>query len=81
MGLAAIYVYSAYFSGDTEPLLSEGSGSPASEELLLTLGSLTSLKLNPAVFSDPVFQSLTDFGVTIPPQPFGRRNPFAPPGR
>ena len=31
--------------------------------------------------TDPVFASLTDFGVTIPPQNAGRRNPFAPVGK
>jgi hypothetical protein len=54
--------------------------SPASQELLTMLGNLHSLELNPAVFQDPLFTSLSDFGVTIPSQPTGRRNPFAPPG-
>lgn len=54
--------------------------SPASQELLLMLGNLHSLELNPGVFQDPLFKSLSDFGVTIPSQPTGRRNPFAPPG-
>ncbi len=55
--------------------------SPASQELLMMLGSLHSLTLDPSIFSDPLFTSLSDFGVTIPSQPTGRRNPFAPPGQ
>lgn len=54
--------------------------SPASQELLQTLASLHSTKLDASIFSNPLFQSLTDFGVTIPPQPTGRGNPFAPIG-
>lgn len=55
--------------------------SPASQELLMMLGNLHSLELDPSVFQDPLFTSLSDFGVTIPSQPTGRRNPFAPPGQ
>jgi len=54
--------------------------SPASTELLTTLSSLRSIKLDDAVFKDSTFTSLSDFGVTIPPQPTGRGNPFAPAG-
>ena len=49
---------------------------PASQELLVTLANLNTIKLDATVFNDPAFASLTDFGVTIPPQPAGRRNPF-----
>jgi len=55
--------------------------SPASQDLLNMLTNLHSISLNPAIFKDPLFTSLSDFGVTIPPQPTGRRNPFAPPGQ
>src|SRR3989338_5440917 len=46
-------------------------------ELLTALATLKSTKLNTAVFDDPVFTSLRDFGVVIAAQPVGRRNPFA----
>lgn len=64
--------------------LSSGSGaapavtSPVSKELLIALSNLHTIELDGGVFSDPTFQSLNDFGVTIPPQPVGRRNPFQP---
>ena len=46
-------------------------------ELLTALATLKSTKLNTAIFNDPVFKSLRDFGVVIAAQPVGRRNPFA----
>lgn len=66
-------------SGST-PLLSESQASPVSQELIATLGKLHTITLDQTVFSDPVFVSLNDFGVTIPPEATGRRNPFAPVG-
>ena len=49
-------------------------------DLLRTLGQLKKLKLDDSIFSDPVWQSLTDFGQTLVPQASGRPNPFAPLG-
>lgn len=70
-----------YWSGTSAPQATVTQvTSPASQELLTMLGNLHSLELNPGVFQDPLFASLSDFGVTIPSQPTGRRNPFAPPG-
>src|SRR5512146_397836 len=54
------------------------AASPASQDLLLTLANLHSIKLDPSIFNDPLFKSLTDYGVTIAPEPTGRGNPFAP---
>ncbi len=74
--------YYLYTSTGQGALLSEtnGSTSPVSQQILTTLGQLRAVQLNPALFSEPVFTSLSDFGVTIPPQQAGRRNPFAPVG-
>ncbi len=47
-------------------------------DLLKTLGKLKKLRLNDSIFSDPVWQSLRDFGRTLSPEPKGRANPFAP---
>jgi hypothetical protein len=74
-----VWVYFTYFSGSSEALLSETqSASPVSQELLVTLSNLHTLRLDETIFQDPVFVSLSDFGVTIPPETVGRRNPFAP---
>ncbi|MEK7613177.1 MAG: hypothetical protein AAB449_03470 [Patescibacteria group bacterium] len=75
------YVYFAYFSGGTEPVLTSTADSQSTavtQELLATLGNLRVIKLDASIFEDPVFVSLSDFGVVIPPQPVGRRNPFEP---
>ena len=84
-GIAAlllIYVYIAFFSGGgtSATLTASDSGSPLSTDILVTLQSIHSIKLDNSIFSDPVFMSLSDFGVTIPSQNVGRRNPFAPLG-
>lgn len=86
-GSAAILVLAlGYYFWNTSasgPLLSGGEGSgtsPLSQEILATLSQLHTIQLNPQLFTDPSFVSLTDFGVTIPPQNAGRRNPFAPIG-
>lgn len=74
------YVYFAYFSGSTSaPALSSSDTSAVlSQNLLVTLQNLHTIKLDNSIFTDPAFLSLTDFGVTIPPQNVGRGNPFAP---
>lgn len=76
-------VYYAFFAGKggTDSLLSSSanaSPSAQSQQLLLVLANLRTIQLNDAVFHDPVFLSLNDFGVVITPQNVGRRNPFAP---
>lgn len=81
--LAALGVlYYFYSSGDSAPLLtsSEQEEGPVSQEILATLNNLRTIRLNDAIFEDPLFLSLSDFGVTIPPIAAGRRNPFAPVG-
>ena len=76
--LIAGYVYFAYFSGGSPPatLSSTDANVALSQNLLVTLQNLHTIKLDDSIFSDPAFQSLTDFGVTIPPENIGKRNPF-----
>jgi hypothetical protein len=79
--LLLVWVYFTYFGGGgTEPLSSPDT-TAISGDLLVTLGSLHTIKLDNSLFSDPVFVSLSDFGVSLPPQAAGRRNPFAPVGQ
>ncbi|MEX0652410.1 MAG: hypothetical protein WD153_03050 [Candidatus Paceibacterota bacterium] len=49
-------------------------------ELLLLLVNLRSITLNDAIFSEPAFKTLIDFGQQLVPEPTGRQNPFAPIG-
>lgn len=79
VGFLGYYVWN---SQGATPLLSDSTAgtSPGSQQILQTLGRLHTIKLDPSIFTDPTFVSLSDFGVTIPPQQAGRRNPFAPLG-
>jgi hypothetical protein len=75
---AGFWVYMTYFTGSSGELLTSNTSSPLSQDVLLTLSNLNTLKLDDSIFSDPVFTSLSDYSVAIPPEAAGRRNPFAP---
>lgn len=76
-----VWMYFAFFTDESGELLSTAEEtSPVSQELLVTLSNLRTIHLDETIFEDPVFISLSDFGVTIPLQAIGRRNPFAPIG-
>ncbi|HEY4519540.1 MAG TPA: hypothetical protein VJH33_00675 [Candidatus Paceibacterota bacterium] len=55
-----------------------GASSAAERELIDTLLALRAVSLDGAIFFDPAFLALRDFGTQIIPEPTGRRNPFAP---
>jgi hypothetical protein len=79
--ILAGYVYFAFFSNSSAPLTTTDVGNSVSGDLLVTLNSLHTIKLDNSIFTNPVFVSLSDFGVSIPPQSSGRGNPFAPLGK
>jgi len=75
------WAYFTFFSGgggSNAAVLTTDAPSPLSQDVLATLSSLHTIKLDSAIFSDPVFTSLTDYGVALPPENAGRRNPFLP---
>ncbi|MGH7141706.1 MAG: hypothetical protein ACREGH_03680 [Minisyncoccia bacterium] len=78
--VVAVVAYQKYFaSGGGPPLTSSSATSTTSgAQLLSELNNLKQVTLNPAIFSDPLFVSLIDYGVAIPPEPYGRPDPFAP---
>ncbi|HEV8677662.1 MAG TPA: hypothetical protein VN701_02420 [Candidatus Paceibacterota bacterium] len=78
----ALVVYLNFFAGNSTALLAStaDAGSPLSQDLLVTLSNLHTIKLDNSIFTDPLFESLTSFGVQIPPENVGRRNPFLPIG-
>lgn len=79
LGVVAYYGFSASGGGSTALLSSDAQApSTESQQLLVILANLKTIQLDPSVFSDPVFLSLTDFGVVISQEDVGRRNPFAP---
>ena len=75
-----VYVYFMYFGGPSSAPLTAADNS-ISGDLLVTLGSLHTIKLDNTIFTNPTFVSLSDFGVTLPTLPAGRRNPFAALGK
>lgn len=50
----------------------------AAARILALLNEMSVLKIDKAVFSDPLYSRLLDHTVAIPPQNIGRANPFAP---
>ena len=79
MGLG-YYIWSSQGASPTLTSSETGGISAGSQELLATLGKLRGIKLDDKIFSDTAFVSLSDFGVTIPPEAAGRPNPFSPVG-
>lgn len=79
--VVALYFYSSSSGGGAILTSSMEAESPVSHEILATLGNLRTIRLDDSIFKDPLFMSLSDFGVTIPPAAAGRRNPFAPVGQ
>jgi hypothetical protein len=82
-GLLGLVIYLNFFSGasSVDLLATTAEPSPVSQELLTSLSNLYSIKLDNSIFSDPAFLSLTNFGVELPPEAVGRRNPFLPIGQ
>ena len=73
------WAYSLYTGNNPQgPALTTSQQSPISQDLLTTLSSLHTITLDSSIFTDPLFVSLSDFGVQIPAEAAGRRNPFAP---
>ena len=82
-GVAVIIAALMYFmfagSSEAPGVVSQNEATTnISRELVITLSNLNTIRLDDSIFEDPVFLSLTDFGVQIPLQNVGRRNPFAP---
>ena len=78
---AAVLFYFFSSGGSSATVTVTQEESPVSHEILATLGNLRTIKLDNSLFQDPLFLSLSDFGVSIPPAAAGRRNPFAPVGQ
>ncbi|HVV38917.1 MAG TPA: hypothetical protein VHD31_01165 [Candidatus Paceibacterota bacterium] len=79
LALLGVWAYFTFFGGSgPSATVTVDETSPLSQDVLVTLSNLHTIKLDSTIFSDPVFSSLTDYGVAIPPENVGRRNPFAP---
>jgi len=75
---AGVYLYISREDSSALLMATETTTGTAGSNLVAALSNLQGVKLNNAIFSDPVFRGLSDFGAAIPAQPIGRNNPFAP---
>jgi len=78
------YVYLAPAAEDAALVPSGGAAGAdlaVDRELLTLLSDIRQIKLDASLFTNPVFQSLEDYGQTIPNEAVGRANPFAPIGK
>ncbi len=78
--ILAAFLYFMFSSDSPEEgaVVAQEENNNVSRELVITLSNLNTIRLDASIFDDPVFLSLSDFGVQIPLQNVGRRNPFAP---
>ncbi len=78
-----------YFKGDpaseVDGVSSFENPAPLSSEaavlggrVLNLLAQINSLKIDETLFDSVAYKSLVDYTITVPPQPVGRPNPFAP---
>jgi hypothetical protein len=82
----AVLAYTVFFRNSSENNLDIALGDIITPEveinndLIGLLLELRVLTLDQSLFDDERFKSLSDFSVTLQPQPIGRRNPFLPLG-
>lgn len=72
--------YQFFFAESVAPALTTTPTAAAGpdQDLVALLFELKGIRLDSALFSDPLFQSLKDFGKDLVSEPVGRVNPFAP---
>ncbi len=79
--LAAAVWWGLSGTGTTEELVSSQpveEGITVNNDIVATLLSLRTVKLEGTIFTDTAFMTLKDFSTQIVPEPVGRTNPFAP---
>lgn len=74
--------YQYFFATGTERVVTatDAPGAGVDQDLIALLFELRAIRLDDAIFSDPLFHSLQDFGQELVAEPIGRQNPFAPLG-
>ncbi len=71
--------YVLFLAPSTESALTVTATAPGpDQDLVALLFKLKEIRLDNALFADPLFQSLKDFGRDLVSEPIGRPNPFAP---
>lgn len=74
------WVYSNYLKPD-DSVPTDVSAQAVGSDVLALSQSLQSVTLDQTLFSSPLYRNLVDFSPTLPNQPVGRVNPFAPIGQ
>jgi hypothetical protein len=82
--LVAFIIYSYIHGSQTNNSIltttTTSSSTVVGQDFVNQLLTLKSIQLNDAIFSNPSFNTLTDFSQPVPTEPQGRPNPFAPIG-
>jgi hypothetical protein len=81
--LAAIGYY--FYSGGSAPAASSSftissATTSVGTDVVNLLNQIKSLRIDTSLFQAPVYESLTDFSVMVPPESIGKSNPFIPLG-
>lgn len=79
IGAVGYYFYSSSHSSTStsSSFIISTATSTVGSDVLNLLNQIHSLRIDTNLFQLPVYQSLTDFTVPIPPEPIGKANPFA----
>jgi hypothetical protein len=76
-------VYFFFFKKTAPVVVLDQFGNPTQaqvvgQDLVDLLDKLQNVKLDDSIFRNQAFINLTDYAITLPDQPRGRANPFAP---
>jgi hypothetical protein len=77
LGVVYFYYNGTQSSSSAGLVTSSADQSIGSAELSL-LSQIQSLKIDPSLFQDPVWNQLQDYTRAVPTEPVGRPNPFEP---
>jgi len=76
--VAGIYWYIFTGTGNQAPLSANGSVNQAQTTFQALVNELQPISFDTSLFSDPRFNALVDFTVSVSPEVAGRPDPFAP---
>ena len=74
--VAIFFVYNLFSKKESISPIEEEEVDLVDPEIVDTLQKIQSIKLDPAIFSDPIFNSLKDFSREIQDEPTGKTNIF-----
>ena len=79
IGAAVAYFYYSGSTSATPMALQATAPTDAiGAQVFSLLGQIKTLQIDKTLFTDPGYQTLQDYSVSVPPQGVGRPNPFAP---